>query len=51
MNNTQRHAELIDAGWSTRVDGLLRPPPDHHDQRARTVAAAWAQHTERTDNR
>jgi hypothetical protein len=42
---TERHGELVDAGWSVRLDGLWRPPPDWHDHRAYTPAAAWEAHT------
>jgi hypothetical protein len=46
MNNTERHAVLIDAGWRVNVDGRWRSPaPD--DWRAWTFAAAWDEHTRR----
>lgn len=48
--STERHASLIDAGWSVRLDGLWRPPPDRADRRAHTFDAAWLEHTESLDN-
>jgi hypothetical protein len=41
---TERHGELVDAGWSVRLDGLWRPLPDWHDHRAFTLDAAWEAH-------
>ena len=40
----ERHATLIEHGWTTRLDGLWRPPTDWHDRRAYTLAAAWDAH-------
>jgi hypothetical protein len=42
----ERHSILIDHGWSVRLDGRMYPPPDWHDARAYTFAAAWAAHRE-----
>jgi hypothetical protein len=36
MNATERHATLIDAGWSVRLDGKWRPPAEWDDRRAYT---------------
>jgi hypothetical protein len=46
LTRTEKLAELVDAGWRTRVDGLLRAP-DPADLRAYTFAAAWDLHTQR----
>lgn len=43
--STEKHAELVGAGWSVRLDGLWRHP-DPNDRRAFTLAAAWLEHTE-----
>ena len=51
MNATERHADLVDAGWSVRLDGLWRPPPSWADRRACTADAAWAAHRERDGDR
>ena len=51
MNATERHADLIAEGWTTRVDGLLRPPPDWHDHRVYTAGAAWDEHCKRPDRK
>jgi hypothetical protein len=43
---TERHQQLIAAGWSCRVDGeWISPNPN--DRRAWTFAAAWAEHQAR----
>ena len=47
MNSTERHAVLLDPGWTTRVDGLMWPPPDWPDQRPHTAKAAWRAHATR----
>jgi hypothetical protein len=47
MNTTERHAILIDAGWTTRADGLMRPPTEWGDRRVYTAAAAWDEHCRR----
>ncbi len=46
MNSTEQHELLLAEGWTTRVDGLMRPPAHWPDQAARTPAAAWHDHTE-----
>jgi hypothetical protein len=46
-NATERHAALIDAGWSVRLDGLWRPPSHWHDPRVYTPSAAWSAQCER----
>jgi hypothetical protein len=43
----ERHAELLEHGWTTRADGLMRPPAQWGDHRSYTAAAAWAVHCER----
>lgn len=45
LTKAERHAELVEHGWRTRVDGLLRSP-DPRDLKAYTHAAAWELHTE-----
>ena len=40
----ERHSILIGEGWTTRADGLLRPPPDWCDRRVYSRAAAWEVH-------
>lgn len=50
MNATERHAILVAEGWRTRQDGLLWPPADWPDQRARTQRAAWAEHVEQAEH-
>jgi hypothetical protein len=47
MNPVERHTILISNGWITRLDGLLRPPPEWHDDDAYTSAAAWNEHLRR----
>jgi hypothetical protein len=46
-NSTEKHQQLIAAGWRSRVDGRwISPHPD--DARfAFTFTAAWAEHTRR----
>ena len=43
-NATEKHAELVGVDWTTRADGLLRPPPDWGDHRAYTPSTAWDEH-------
>jgi hypothetical protein len=44
-SSIEKHAALVDHGWRCRVDGKwISPDPD--DRRARTLAAAWAEHRE-----
>jgi hypothetical protein len=43
----ERHAALVDAGWSVRLDGLWRPPAAWGDRRVYTASAAWVAHCER----
>ena len=40
---TERHAILVEHGWTCRIDGLWRPP-DLHEQRVYTFTAAWDEH-------
>ena len=40
----EKHQQLLAEGWTTRIDGLLRPPRHWADQRPRTPAAAWHDH-------
>jgi hypothetical protein len=44
----ERHSILIEHGWRVRLDGRMYPPPDWHDTRAYSFAAAWAAHRERS---
>jgi hypothetical protein len=34
VNATEKHAELLEHGWTTRADGRMYPPTDWHDTRA-----------------
>jgi hypothetical protein len=43
----EKHAELVAAGWRSRVDGLWRPPPEWNDRRSFTASAAWQEHIRR----
>jgi hypothetical protein len=51
MNSTERHAELVAAGWRVRLDGR-RISPDPNDARyVFTLAAAWHHHQPSTTTR
>jgi hypothetical protein len=41
---TERHATLIDAGWTCRLDGRWKPPAEWDDTRSYTADAAWEMH-------
>jgi hypothetical protein len=43
------HAELIDAGWRTRIDGRWQSP-DPTDPKAHTAEAAWHAHASKHRN-
>ena len=45
----ERHAELIDKGWTVRLDGKWRPP-NPADLRVCTFAAAWKEHVRAAAN-
>jgi hypothetical protein len=48
MNAVERHAELLEHGWTTRADGLMRPPAEWGDHRVYSRSAAWDEHTSRS---
>jgi hypothetical protein len=46
MNSTERHAQLIAAGWRSRLDGKWISPDPNEARFVFTFGAAWAQHCE-----
>jgi hypothetical protein len=48
VNSTERHAALIDAGWTTGLDGRWRSP-NPAERRAYTLDQAWRAHQAATD--
>jgi len=47
MNATERHAVLVEHGWSVRLDGLGRPPTSWNDRRLHPCRRAWDEHCRR----
>jgi hypothetical protein len=50
VTSTERHAELVGAGWQVALDGKWRSP-DRADTRSYSFDAAWTAHTEPTEQR
>ena len=46
-SSTDRHSQLVEAGWRCRIDGLWKSP-EPADRRAFTLATAWVEHSEQT---
>jgi hypothetical protein len=47
-SSTDKHSQMISAGWKVRLDGKWKPP-DPSDRRVYTAAAAWLEHSERDE--
>jgi hypothetical protein len=44
VNNTERHAELIDAGWRVNLDGKWISPDPQNARFTFSIDAAWRTH-------
>ena len=49
MNSTERHAELIDAGWRVDLDGKWISPNPNEARFTFNLDAAWRAHQATTD--